>query len=108
MGGFSEVKAELENNNITVVAASSDPQDKAAEMAAEVGFPVGYGLDQAFIESVGGAWEANRKFSQPSEFVLSPENEIVQVSYSEGPLARTEAGDVLKLVAFREKQRQGG
>lgn len=95
MGGFSEVKAELEKNNITVVAASSDPQDKAAEMAAEVGFPVGYGLDQAFIESVGGYWEANRKFSQPSEFVLSPENEIVQLSYSDGPLARTEAEDVL-------------
>jgi hypothetical protein len=40
--------------------------------------------------------------------VLSPENQIVQLSYSDGPLARTEAEDVLKLVAFRMKQRQGG
>lgn len=107
MGGFSSVKAELEKNNITVIAASSDPQDKAAEMAAELGFPVGYGVDQALIESLGGYWEANRKFSQPAEFVLSPENTIVQLSYSDGPLARTEAEDVLKLVAFREKQRKG-
>ena len=107
MGGFSKVKADLEEHGISLVAASADAQDKATEMAAEIGFPVGYGLDQAFIESVGGYWEANRKFSQPSEFLLSPENEIVQLSYSDGPLARTEAEDVLKLVAFREKQRQG-
>lgn len=108
MGGFSSVKAELESNNITFVAASSDGQDKAAEIAAELGLKVGYGLDQAFSESIGGYWEANRKFAQPSEFVLSPENIIVQVSYSDGPIARTEAEDVLKLVAFREKQRQAG
>ena len=108
MGGFSKVKADLEKNNITLVAASSDPQDKAAEMAAEIGFPVGYGADQALAESLGAYWEANRKFIQPTEVVLSPENQIVQLSYSDGPLARTEAEDVLKMVAFREKQRQGG
>jgi peroxiredoxin len=108
LGGFSSAKAELESNNISFVAASSDGQDKAVEMAAELGIPIGFGLDQAFSESVGGYWEANRKFAQPSEFVLSPENVIVQVSYSDGPLARTEAEDVLKLVAFREKQRQAG
>jgi len=107
LGGFSKIKADLEKNNITLVAASSDPQDKAAEMAAELGIPVGYGVDQALIESLGGFWEANRKFAQPSEFVLTPENAIVQLSYSDGPLARTEAEDVLKLVAFREKQRKG-
>ncbi len=107
MDGFSKVKADLEKNNISVVAASADPQDKAAEMAAKAGYPVAWGVDQAMIESVGGYWEANRKFGQPSEFVLSPENRIVQLSYSDGPLARTEADDVLKLVALREKQRQG-
>ena len=108
MCGFSKLKADLETNNITFVAASSDPRDKAAEMAAELGLKIGFGLDQAFSESIGGYWEANRRFAQPSEFVLSPENTIVQLSYSDGPLARTEAEDVLKLVAFREKQRQGG
>jgi peroxiredoxin len=108
LGGFSQVKADLETNNITFVAASSDPRDKAAEMATELGLKIGFGLDQAFSESIGGYWEANRKFAQPSEFVLSPENTIVQLSYSDGPLARTEAEDVLKLVAFHEKRRRGG
>jgi len=107
LGGFSKVKADLEQNNITLVAASSDPQDKAAEMAAEIGFPVGYGVSQATAASLGSYWEAKRSIIQPTEVVLSPENEIVQLSYSDGPLARTEADDVLKFVAFREKQRQG-
>ena len=105
MDGFSEIKQDLESKNITVVVASSDPQDKSAEMADKIGFPVGYGVDQQLIESVGGYWEANRKFAQPSEFVLSPDNTIAQLSYSDGPLARMEAGDVLKLVEFRSKQK---
>lgn len=108
MGGFSQVKQELENQNIRFVAASADPQDKAQEAAKDYGLPIGYGLTQAFIEGLGGYWEANRKFSQPTEFLLTPENTIAQLSYSDGPLARTEAEDVLKMVAFREKQRQGG
>lgn len=107
MDGFSEIKQELADRNIAFVTASSDAQDKAAEMAEKIGFPVGYGVDQALIESIGGAWEANREFAQPSEFLLSPENEIMQVSYSEGPLARTEASDVIKLVDLYISRRKG-
>jgi len=75
-------------------------------MAAKVGFPIGYGVDQALIEGLGGYWEAQRKFAQPAEFLLTPDNRIIQLSYSDGPLARTEAGDVLRLVdRFKEMGR---
>ena len=74
-------------------------------MAAEIGFPVGYGVDRALIESVGGYWEDRRQFAQPSEFLLNPENKIVQLSYSDGPLARTEAEDVIKMVSFLESRK---
>lgn len=107
MDGFRNAKQDLDSKNIKVIAASSDPQDKAAEMAAEFGLPIGYGVDQALSESLGGYWEANRKFAQPAEFILNPENKIVHVSYSDGPLARTEAEDVIKLVGFLEKRNQG-
>lgn len=103
MDGFSAIKNELETRNISVVAASSDPQDKAAEMQANNGFPVAYGVDQQLIESLGGYWQAARKFAQPAEFLLKPDNTIVQLSYSDGPLARTEAGDVIKMVDFLSK-----
>jgi peroxiredoxin len=106
LGGFSELLDKLKDMNISVVAASSDPQDKAAELAAEYGFPIGYGVDQAMIESLGGYWEARREFAQPAEFVLVPSGKIAQLSYSDGPLARTEAADVLKMVTFLENQKK--
>ena len=103
MDGFRAIKQELENRNITVVAASSDPQDKAAEMARTISLPIGFGVDKELIESLGGYWQATRQFAQPAEFLLDPNNKIVQLSYSDGPLARTEAVDVLKLVDHLSK-----
>jgi peroxiredoxin len=100
LDGFSELKSELAENGIDVVAASSDEQEKARESAGKYNFPVGFGVDQALIESVGGTWQAERKFGQPSEFVLAPGGKIAMVSYSDGPLARLEAGDVIKMVNF--------
>ncbi len=72
-------------------------------MAEAIGYPVGYGVDQALIEGLGGYWQAARKFAQPAEFLLKPDNTIVQLSYSDGPLARTEAGDVVRMVDHLSK-----
>lgn len=105
MGGFSELAQELKDNNISVVAASADTQEKAAEFAATTGLTIGYGIDQAMIEGLGGYWQAERKFAQPAEFVLAPSGKIVQVSYSDGPLARTEASDVIKMKNFLESKK---
>ena len=107
MDGFSEIKKDLADRNVTFVAASSDAQDKAAEMAANIGFPVGHSVDKALIGSVGGTYEDARAFAQPSEFILDPDNTIVQASYSDGPLARTEASDALKFIDFQIKRRAG-
>lgn len=105
MGGFSEIATELKDNNISVVAASSDPQEKAAETAEKTGLTIGYGVDQKMIERLGGYWEAGRGFSQPAEFLLAPSGKIAQVSYSDGPLARTEASDVIRMVKFMESKK---
>jgi len=106
LDGFRAIKEGLENRNISVVAASSDPQDKAAAMATSVGLPIGFGVDKELIESLGGYWQATRQFAQPAEFLLDPNNKIVQLSYSDGPLARTEAADVIKLVDHLSKSLQ--
>lgn len=105
MGGFSEIAQDLQEHNISIVAASSDSREKAAEMAGNMAFPIGYGVDQAMIESLGGYWEARRNFAQPAEFVLAPSGKIAQLSYSDGPLARTEASDVIKMVNFLESKK---
>lgn len=107
MDGFSKIKQELADRGVSFFAASSDDADKAAEMAETIGYPVGHSVDRATIESIGGTYEAGREFAQPSEFVLTPENELAQVSYSDGPLARTEAGDVIGFIDFQIKRRNG-
>ncbi len=106
MDGFNEHLDELKASNITVAAASSDPQEKAAEMARDLQFPIGYGVDKETSDCLGGYWEPRRNFAQPSEFLITPSGKLVQVSYSDGPLARTEAGDVIKLVSFLESQKK--
>ena len=69
-------------------------------------FPIGYGVDKDTSDNLGGYWETRRNFAQPSEFLITPSGKMAQVSYSDGPLARTEAGDVIKLVGFLESQKK--
>ena len=106
MDGFNDHLDELKASNITVAAASSDPQEKAAELARDLQFPIGYGVDKETSDSLGGYWARRSNFAQPSEFLIARSGKLVQVSYSDGPLARTEAGDVIKLVSFLESQKK--
>ena len=75
-------------------------------MAKDLKFPIGYGVDKDTSDNLGGYWETRRNFAQPSEFLITPSGKMAQVSYSDGPLARTEAGDVIKLVGFLESQKK--
>ena len=45
-------------------------------------------------------WEERRQIIQPSEFVLAPNGKVIASSYSDGPLGRMDAADVVKLVNF--------
>ena len=87
-----------------MVAASVDPLDKAKEVADEVNFPIGFGVTKAIADSVGAWWEERRQIIQPSEFLLNSENKAMISSYSDRPLGRFDAQDVIKLINFYEKQ----
>jgi len=87
-----------------VFAASIDPIDKAGEVATEVSFPVGYGVTRANAEQLGSWWEERRSIIQPSEFIMTAEGKIVASSYSDGPVGRIDAADVIKVINFREAQ----
>lgn len=105
MVGFAQHKAELDKLGVSVVAASVDPIDKAKEVADEVNFPVGYEVTRDIADKLGSWWEDRRQIIQPSEFVLGPDDKVVASSYSDGPLGRILAEDVLKLVAFYESRK---
>ncbi len=104
MVGFEKLKAELDAVGVSVFAASVDPVDKAGEVAAEVSFPVGYGVTRAVADQLGSWWEERRSIIQPSEFIMDAGGKIIASSYSDGPIARMEASDVIKVINFREAQ----
>ena len=106
MGGFAANKAEFDKLNVKVVAASVDPLDKAQEVASELNFPVGYGVTRDIADQLGSWWEDRRQIIQPSEFVLNAENKVMASSYSDGPLGRIDAGDVVRLVNFYQSMKK--
>jgi peroxiredoxin len=102
--GFANIKDQLDEKGVSVVAASVDPLDKAKEVSDEVNFPIGFGVTKSIADSVGAWWEERRQIIQPSEFLLNSENKVMISSYSDGPLGRFDAQDVIKLINFYEKQ----
>lgn len=105
MAGFAKLKDEFAALGVKVFAASVDPEDKSAAVAAELNFPLGYGVTRAQADLMGSWWEERRQIIQPSEFILNAESKVVGSSYSDGPLGRIEAADVIKLVNFYEAQK---
>ncbi len=105
MVGFEKVKAELDALGAQVVAASVDPIEKAQEVAADVSFPIGYGVTRADADTLGSWWEDRRSIIQPSEFIVGADGKVVVSSYSDGPLGRIDAADVIRLINFYESRK---
>lgn len=104
MAGFEKISPELDALGVKVVAASVDPIDKAKEVAAELSFPVGYGVTCAMADQLGSWWEERRSIIQPSEFLVAADGKVRASTYSSGPIGRVEPSDVVKLVNFYDKQ----
>jgi len=106
LAGFGRQYAELQALGAEVVAVSTDPLDKAKEVAAELPFPMAYGLTREQADRIGGWWEDRRGIVQPSEFVLDASGKVVSSTYSSGPIGRVDAADVVKHIKFRDAQAQ--
>lgn len=105
MDGFGKQLDGLREANASVVAASVDDIDNAKKIADGKGFPFGYGVKRDIADSLGSWWEDRRQIIQPSEFIVNGETgKVVLSSYSDGPLGRLDAGDVIKIVNFYEAQ----
>ena len=98
------MRGELDALGVKVVAASVDPIDKAREVAAGLSFPVAYGVARATADAIGAWWEERRSIVQPSEFVVGADGRVRAATYSSGPIGRIDAGDVIKLINFYDKQ----
>ena len=108
MAEFQSAIKEFEAEEITVIAGSVDPMEKAKETAekAEVTFSVGYGLDPEKVSEITGAYyEKERKILHAANFLIRPDKTIEVASYSSGPIGRFAAKDVLALVKFYKSRR---
>ena len=103
MVGFKEQAAALADLGVSVYAASVDSGEHAREVAEETGIPIGESISQAAAEAIGAWWEGKRNIVQPSQFLMRGDGTIVQSTYSDGPLGRLLADDVLGLVGFLKK-----
>ena len=89
-----------------MVAASVDPIDKAREVAADLTFPVAYGVTREQAEQFGSWWEDRRSILQPSAFVFGANGNVLTASYSSGPIGRIEAVDAVRWLTFVEAQQK--
>ena len=106
MAAFERAQPKLAEEGITVVAASTDPVEKAKETVSEhsLTFPVGYGLPMRETASALGAfYEERRNILQATGFVMKPDKTIVVSQYSSGPIGRLVWQDILGLVQFYKK-----
>ncbi len=108
MAGIEENLQDLKDLDVTVVAASVDDEEKAGEIAADLSFPVAYGVTREQADALGSWWEDRRGIIQPSEFFLGPDHKVIYNMYSSGPVGRMNPPDITKMIAFVDKQRKGG
>ncbi len=105
MAAFNELEGEFNSVNASILGASVDPLDKAAEIQENLGFAIAYGVTREQADSMGSWWEDRRSIVQPSEFILNADGEVVSATYSTGPIGRLMPEDALKMINFVERQK---
>ena len=93
--------------NTSIIAASVDPLEKTEEVFGLLTFPVAWGVEREFGNTLGSFWEERRNFIQPTEFVVNNSGKILSSTYSSSPLGRTDPDEALVLLQFLIK-RDGG
>ncbi len=106
MAAFERAQDKLREDGITVVAASTDPLDKASGTVSELGLglPVGYGLPlERTAATLGAFYEPKRGILHATGYLVKPDRTIAVAQYSSGPIGRLVWQDVLGLVQFYKK-----
>jgi peroxiredoxin len=107
LAAFQRATDKLTDEGIRVIAASTDPLEKARETVAEhaLSYPVGYGLPlKETAATLGAFYEERRGVLQSTGYVIRPDATIAVAQYSSGPIGRLVWQDVLGLVQHYKKQ----
>lgn len=105
MRGYEERRVAFQEQGVTIIAGSVDDEDKTTEVAAELGFPVAYGMSREDAQQMGAWYEDSREFIQPSEFLLSASGKVMYSTYSNSPIGRMDPAELLTFVKYLNAQR---
>lgn len=100
---------EFEQEEIGIIAASVDSQEKAVETVEKlnISFPVAYGLDAGEISKATGAfYESEKQFLHATNYLVRPDRTVAVACYSTGPIGRFTAQHVLNLVKFYKSRQK--
>lgn len=75
-----------------------DDEDKTAEVAADLSFPVAWGMSRTDGDAIGAWWEERRDHIQPSEFILRGDGRVIASTYSNSPVGRMDPAETLSLI----------
>jgi peroxiredoxin len=106
LADFQRHLDELNTVNASVVAASVDTESEAKKTADRhgLGFAVTFGVDpEAFAQSTGGFWDAERRIVHGTGFLLNPEGVIAAAVYSTGPIGRFAPTEVIGMIKYLDK-----
>lgn len=106
---LERVAPEFAKAGVSVVAVSSDPEDRARSFTDEIGvtYPVGYDLSVDQMCSLGlyvseprSEKETDRPFAEPGVFVINAEGLLQIVDISNAPFARPDLAGLSKGLMF--------
>ena len=105
MAAVQEQVKLLNRLGIKVIATSADEEAGARKAVSDAGltFPVGYGVTESDIASIG-AWSQERKgetITQPAEFILRPGGEVAASVYATTQLGRMHPREIAVFVKDR-------
>lgn len=100
MAGFEKQREVLAELGVSIVASCVDSEEKTAEVAAELGFPVAWGMTREQGELAGAWWDEGREFIQPSEFFVTGSGKVLASTYSSSPVGRMDPEDAVTLARF--------
>ena len=77
-----------------------DSEEKTTEVAAELGFPIAWGMTRDMGDQFGAWWDAEREFIQPSEYFITGSGKVLASTYSSSPVGRMDPEDAVTLAKF--------
>jgi hypothetical protein len=91
---------------VSIVAGTVDSEEDTASVAADLGFPVAYGMTREIGDQIGAWWEERRNHIQPTEFLITKSGRVMSSTYSSSPVGRMDPKEALlltKILASRSK-----